>query len=142
MHNLELFFTLSHILPLHDSHINTGFLSVELKANWHEIKPTKWLIKFYLTLTHEQFWTSLVTRDDFSCQINVNLDFHWACTYKPLWTPVRGSNQRVEPNCGVSNDLGCVWIPLICWKLKTYCRKHCSKIIFKCVNNAVAPKFC
>ena len=50
VHNLELFFTLSHTLPLHDSHLNTGFLNVEIQANWHKIKPTKWLIKFNLTI--------------------------------------------------------------------------------------------
>ena len=49
VHNLEHFFTLSHTLPLHDSHLNIGFLSAELQANWHWIKPTKWLIKFNLT---------------------------------------------------------------------------------------------
>ena len=49
MHTLELFFTLSHTLPLHDSHLNAGFLNAELQANWHEIKPIKWLIKFNLT---------------------------------------------------------------------------------------------
>ena len=37
-------------LPLHDSHLNTGFLNAELQANWHVIKPTKWLIKFKLTI--------------------------------------------------------------------------------------------
>ena len=36
--------------------------------------------------------------------------------------------------------LRCVWIPFICWKLKIYCWKHCSKIIFKGVNNALGPK--
>ena len=30
MHTSELFFTLSHTLLLHDSHLNTGFLNVEL----------------------------------------------------------------------------------------------------------------
>ena len=50
MHSLEHFFTLSHTLPLHDSHPNTGFLSAELQANWHRIKPTKWLIKFNRTV--------------------------------------------------------------------------------------------
>ena len=40
----------SHTLPLHDSHLNTGFLNAELQANWHRIKPTKWLIKFNLTV--------------------------------------------------------------------------------------------
>ena len=50
MHTLKLFFTLSHTLPLHDFHLNTGFLNVELQANWHGIKPTKCLIKFTLTI--------------------------------------------------------------------------------------------
>ena len=49
MHTLELFFTLFHTLPLYDSHLNTGFLNVELQANWHRIKPTKQLIKFNFT---------------------------------------------------------------------------------------------
>ena len=49
LHNLEHFFTLSHSLPLHESHLNTGFLSTEIQANWHGIKPTRWLIKFNLT---------------------------------------------------------------------------------------------
>ena len=38
-------------------------------------------------------------------------------------------------------DLGSVWIGLIFLKLKTYCWNHCSKIIFKCVNNTVGPIF-
>ena len=33
MHTLKLFFTLSHTLPLHDSHLNTGFLNAELQVN-------------------------------------------------------------------------------------------------------------
>ena len=36
---------------------------------------------------------------------------------------------------------GSVWIGLILLKLKTYCWNHCSKIIFKCVNNTVGPIF-
>ena len=54
LHTSELFFTLSHTLPLHDSHLNTGFLSAELQANWHGIKPTKWLIKFNLTKSNRE----------------------------------------------------------------------------------------
>ena len=50
MHILKHFFTLSHTLPLHDSHLNTRFLSAELQANWHRIKLTKWFIKFNLTI--------------------------------------------------------------------------------------------
>ena len=37
--------------------------------------------------------------------------------------------------------IGSVWIRLILLKLKTYCWNHCSKIIFKCVNNTVGPIF-
>ena len=33
LHKLEHFFTLSHILPLHDSHLNTGLLIAKLEAN-------------------------------------------------------------------------------------------------------------
>ena len=31
MHTLDLFFTLSHKLSFHDSHLNIGFLNVELQ---------------------------------------------------------------------------------------------------------------
>ena len=57
LHNLEQFFTPSHTLPLHDSHLNTGLLIAKYKQIWHWIKPTRWLIKFNLTdciLTHAQ----------------------------------------------------------------------------------------
>ena len=60
LHTLELFFTLSHTLPLHDSHLNIGFLNAELQANWHEIKPTKWLIKFNLTLLMIILWLLMI----------------------------------------------------------------------------------
>ena len=46
-------------------------------------------------------------------------------------------NSNMDPN----PHLGSVWIGLILLKLKTYCWNHCSKIIFKCVNNAVWPIF-
>ena len=49
LHNFEHFFTLSHTLPLHDSHLNTGLLLLNYKKIWHGIKPTRWLIKFNLT---------------------------------------------------------------------------------------------
>ena len=60
VHILKHFFTLSHTLPLHDSHLNARFLSAELQANWHGIKPTKWLIKFNLTIATEEI-TKLLT---------------------------------------------------------------------------------
>ena len=33
LHNLEHFFTLSHSLPLHDSHLNTGLLIAKIQEN-------------------------------------------------------------------------------------------------------------
>ena len=50
LHNIEHFFTLSHTLPLHDSHLNTGFLNVVLQANLSRNKANRWLIKFNLTV--------------------------------------------------------------------------------------------
>ena len=38
-------------------------------------------------------------------------------------------------------NIGSVWIELILLKLKTENWKHCSKIIFKCVNSIVGPNF-
>ena len=51
LHSLEHFFTLSHTLPLHDSHLNTRFLSVVLQANLSWNKANTWLIKFNLTIS-------------------------------------------------------------------------------------------
>ena len=50
LHSLEHFFTLSHTLPLHDSHLNIGFLSAVLQANLSWNKANTWLIKFNLTV--------------------------------------------------------------------------------------------
>ena len=33
LHKLEQFFTLSHTLPIHDSHLNTGLLIAKIQAN-------------------------------------------------------------------------------------------------------------
>ena len=38
---LELFFTLSHTLPLQDSHLNTKFLNAELQENFARNKANK-----------------------------------------------------------------------------------------------------
>ena len=63
MHSLEHFFTHSHTLPLHDSHLNIGFLSAKLQANWHGIKPTKCLIKFNLTYVRNNEVEKIDQRD-------------------------------------------------------------------------------
>ena len=52
-HTLE-FFTLSHTQPLHDSHQNTGYLIVELQANFDWNKANTWLNKFNLTKNKSQ----------------------------------------------------------------------------------------
>ena len=41
LHNLEHFFTLSHSLPLHDSHLNTGLLISKIQANLARNKANK-----------------------------------------------------------------------------------------------------
>ena len=41
LHNLEHFFTLSHTLPLHESHLNIGLLIAKLQANLARNKANK-----------------------------------------------------------------------------------------------------
>ena len=41
LHSLEHFFTLSHTLPLHDFHLNTGLLIAKLQANLPRNKVNK-----------------------------------------------------------------------------------------------------
>ena len=44
------FFTLSHTQPLHDSHLNTGYLIAEIHTNLAQNKVNTWLNKFNLTI--------------------------------------------------------------------------------------------
>ena len=41
LHNLKQFLTLSHILSLHDSHLNTGLLIAKIQANLARSKANK-----------------------------------------------------------------------------------------------------
>ena len=41
LHNLEQFFTLSHTIPLHDSHLNIGLLIAKIQANLARNKANK-----------------------------------------------------------------------------------------------------
>ena len=41
LHKLDQFFTLSHTLPLHDSHLNTGLLIAKIQANLARNKANK-----------------------------------------------------------------------------------------------------
>ena len=45
LHNLEHFFTLSHTLPLHDSHLNTGLLITKIQENLTRNKANKMVDK-------------------------------------------------------------------------------------------------
>ena len=45
LHNLEHFFTLSHSLPLYDSHLNTGLLIAKIQANLVQNKANKMVDK-------------------------------------------------------------------------------------------------
>ena len=66
MHTLDQFFTLSNTQPLHNSHLNTGFLIAELQANLAHNKVNTWLNKFNITI---------LLSYDFSHNISVGL-FH------------------------------------------------------------------
>ena len=57
LHNLEHFFTLSHSLPLHNSHLNIGLLIAKIQANVARNKANKMVDKIQpytwdLSLTH------------------------------------------------------------------------------------------
>ena len=45
LHNLEYFFTLSHSLPLHDSHLNIRLLIAKIQANLARNKANKMVDK-------------------------------------------------------------------------------------------------
>ena len=50
LHNLEHFFTLSHLLPLHYSHLNTGLLIAKIQANlaWNKANNMVDIIQPYM----------------------------------------------------------------------------------------------
>ena len=50
VHTSWVFFTLSHTLPLHKSHLNTRYLISKLQANLAQNKANTWLNKFNLTI--------------------------------------------------------------------------------------------
>ena len=52
LHNLEHFFTLSHTLPLHDSHLNTGLLIAKIQENLARNKANKMVDKISTLQKH------------------------------------------------------------------------------------------
>ena len=59
LHTLEHFFTLSHSLPLQESHLNTGLLIAEIQANLARNKANKMVDKIqpYTIANNDLFWT-------------------------------------------------------------------------------------
>ena len=52
LHNLKHFFTLSHTLLLHDSHLNTGLLIAKIQANLARNKANKMVDKIQPYISH------------------------------------------------------------------------------------------
>ena len=117
---------------------------------WFRPKPTRpWKIK--LNLTH---WC---TRSAKGPLFLVRVRFELKSYLNRLWTPLlvelEQDNKEVFELLLLINDASIcktnvlkfvLWVCLdtaYYWKLKTYCWKYCSKIIFKCVNNTVGSSF-
>ena len=71
LHNLEQFFTLSLMLPLHDSHINIGLLIAKIQANLARNKANKMVDKIQpynlpLWLFHDK---TLKQSPDLTCEL-------------------------------------------------------------------------
>ena len=53
LHTSWDFFTLSHTVPLHNSHLNTRYLLAKLQASLARNKANTWLNNFNLTTSYE-----------------------------------------------------------------------------------------
>ena len=65
LHNLKHFFTLSHTLPLYDSHLNTGLLIAKIQANLVRNKANKMVDKiqpYTLTTSEKDALVALLTK--------------------------------------------------------------------------------
>ena len=75
LHNLEYFFTLSHTLPLHDSHLNTRLLIAKIQANLSRNKANKMVDKIQpYTFKYEQllnicYWCGRLDQNDRDCEL-------------------------------------------------------------------------
>ena len=68
LHNLEHFFTLSHILPLYESHLNTRLLIAKIQANLVQDKANKMVDKIqpYIVLNLPYILMAYTTKKDTS----------------------------------------------------------------------------
>ena len=70
LHNLEHFFTLSHSLPLYDSHLNTGLLIAKIQANLARNKTNKMVDKIQpYNLPLAIPWQTLKQTLDLICEL-------------------------------------------------------------------------
>ena len=76
LHNLEKFFTLSHTLPLHASHLNTGLLIAKIQANFARNKTNKMVDKIQPYNVHVLFYRNICTHEWRNC--------FWVTWYKLL----------------------------------------------------------
>ena len=71
LHNFEHFFTLSHSLPLLDSHLNTGLLMTKIQANLARDKSNKMIDKIQPYVMNAIFIRMIVL--DYMCFHMLNL---------------------------------------------------------------------
>ena len=75
LHTLEHFFTLSHSLPLQESHLNTGLLITEIQANLARNKADKMVDKIqpYISFFLSSSSFSFLTKSSFSFSPTLSL---------------------------------------------------------------------
>ena len=75
LHTLEHFFTLSHSLPLQESHLNTGLLITEIQANLARNKADKMVDKIqpYISFFLSSSSFSFLTKRSFSFSPTLSL---------------------------------------------------------------------
>ena len=77
LHNLKHFFTLSHSLTLHDSHLNTGLLIAKIQANLTRNKANKMVDKI-------QPYTSFSLTPWLQLLFSLNFILTWDYIYKSI----------------------------------------------------------
>ena len=80
VHTSWVFFTLSHTLPLHESHLNTRYLITKLQTNLARNKANTWLNKFNLT----KWNTWIIVK--YLPILEVNLTINWCAIMLLLCT--------------------------------------------------------
>ena len=103
MYTFLSFFTLSHTQPLHNSHLNTGYLIAKLQANLAWNKAITWLNKFNLTRFLNPFNSCMLSErcNAFSRHSDASSDL-------PFWGSLREASKVTrfrEPDRGLGTLL-------------------------------------